>query len=505
MQPAGIKETTNDFDLVVIGSGGAGLAAAITAAEKGISVVVIEKERQAGGATPFAEGVVAAESPVQKRMGINVTREDLFKVHMNYTHWTLNARLVRALIDKSGDTVAWLEKLGLTFSMRSLHRPVANENNTTPPPAIIAPPPVFHIPDNWGSGIIKVLLKKCTGLNIPVLYKTRAEELLVGRNGEINGLKVKSDGIERTLQAKSVVIATGGYSSSKELMRKYCPYYDVSNIEKLSVEKTHPGDRIRWVGQMHTGDGIRMALDIGAASDGLGVLLMNGPNFIAGNHAWMLAMNPGTMHVNSEGERFAAENLGPFVSDNATLRQPGQVRFSLFDDVFKRNIIKNGFGPVSGGKYRHEASGIEEDLQEAIARGSCLASSSWAEIAKWIGATPEKLEATIKEYNNFCDRGHDDLYAKEAIFLKALRTPPFYACRCYPGFLVTIGGIKVNHRMEVLKPDNTLIPGLYAAGITTGGWSGMTYNIALPGAGCGFPIYGGRIAGENAATHILNS
>ena len=261
---------------------------------------------------------------------------------MNYTHWTLNARLVRALIDKSGDTVAWLEELGLTFSMRSLHRPVANENNTAPP-AIIAPPPVFHIPDNWGSGIIKVLLKKCTGLNIPVLYKTRAEELLVGRNGKINGLKVKSDGIERTLQAKSVVIATGGYSSSKELMQKYCPYYDVSNIEKLSVEKTHPGDRIRWVGQMHTGDGIRMAFDIGAASDGLGVLLMNGPNFVAGNHAWMLAMNPGTMHVNSEGERFAAENLGPFVSDNATLRQPGQVRFSLFDDAFKRNIIKNGF------------------------------------------------------------------------------------------------------------------------------------------------------------------
>jgi fumarate reductase flavoprotein subunit len=182
--------------------------------------VVIEKNVKRA-APHFAEGVVAAESPVQKRMGINVTREELFKVHMNYTHWTLNARLVRALIDKSGDTVAWLEELGLTFSMRSLHRPVVSDNTT--PPAIIAPPPVFHIPDNWGSGIIKVLLRKCTGLNIPVLYKTRAEELLVGRNGEINGLKVKSDGIERTLHAKSVVIATGGYSSSKELMQKYCP------------------------------------------------------------------------------------------------------------------------------------------------------------------------------------------------------------------------------------------------------------------------------------------
>jgi hypothetical protein len=76
---------------------------------------------------------------------------------------------------------------------------------------------------------------------------------------------------------------------------------------------------------MHNGDGIRMAFDIGAASDGLGILLMNGPNFVAGNHAWMLAMRPAAIRVNREGERFAAENLGPFVSDNATLRQPDRL------------------------------------------------------------------------------------------------------------------------------------------------------------------------------------
>jgi fumarate reductase flavoprotein subunit len=316
----------------------------------------------------------------------------------------------------------------------------------------------------------------------------------------VTGVAVKSEGLKRTLQAKKVIIATGGYSSNKELMRKFCPLYDVSNIDKLNVKGTHPGDRIRWVGQMHNGDGIQMAFEIGAASDGLGVLLMNGPNFVAGNHAWMLAMNPGAIRVNSEGERFAAENLGPFVSDNTTIRQPGQVMFSIFDDAFKQHIIKNGFGPTSGGKYRHEASGIEKDLQAAVARGSCYISNSWADIAKWIGTSPEKLEATIEEYNSFCDKGHDDLFTKDAMFLKAIKTPPYYACRCYPGFLVTIGGIKINHRMEVLRPDNSPIPGLYAVGITTGGWSGSTYNIGLPGTGCGFPIYGGRIAGENAVS-----
>jgi fumarate reductase flavoprotein subunit len=289
------------------------------------------------------------------------------------------------------------------------------------------------------------------------------------------------------------------------MMRKYCPQYDVSNIDKLNVRRTHPGDRIRWVGEMHNGDGIRMAFDIGAASDGLGILLMNGPNFVAGNHGWMMAMRPSAIRVNREGERFAAESLGPFVSDNATLRQPGQVMFCIFDDRLKQNIINNGFGRPSGGKYIHEASGIEQDLEAAVARGSCCITDSWAEIAKWIGTLPEKLEATINEYNSFCEKGHDDLFAKDPRFLESIKTPPFYACRCHPGFLVTIGGIKINERMEVLNQDNVPIPGLYAVGITAGGWSGPTYDMGLPGAGCGFPVYGGRIAGENAAIRILDS
>jgi fumarate reductase flavoprotein subunit len=496
------KENALNSDIIVIGAGGSGLAAAVAASEKGSRVIVIEKERKAGGATPFAEGIVAAESPVQKRMNINVTRDQLFRNHMDYTHWTLNARLVRALIDKSSDTVAWLEKKGLTFTLRDLHGPVVPGKKSNLPINLM--PPVFHIPPNWGSGIIKVLLKSCNELGVQILYRTRAEKLLTDTTGAVTGVAVKSEGFKRMLRAKKVIIATGGYSSNKELMHKYCPQYDVSNIDKLSVKGTHPGDRIRWVGQMHTGDGIQMAFEIGAASDGLGILLMNGPNFVAGNHAWMLAMNAGAIRVNSNGERFAAENLGPFVSDNTTLRQPGQVMFSIFDDAFKHHIIKNGFGPISGNKYRHEASGIEQDLKAAIARGSCYAADSWDEIANWIGAPPENLEATIKEYNSFCKKGHDDLFTKDAMFLKAIKTPPYYACRCYPGFLVTIGGIKINERMEVLKPDFTPIPGLYAVGITTGGWSGSTYNIGLPGTGCGFPVYGGRIAGENAANRTTS-
>ena len=298
------------WDVAVIGAGGGGLAAAVSAAENGARVIVIEKERKAGGATPFAEGLVAAESPTQKRMNNGITREQLFVQHMEYTHWTLNPRLVRALIDLSGDTIGWLEDKGLTFTLRDMHMSRSSDKKGILPAS--SPPPTFHIPPNWGMGVIKTLLKSCDELGVRIIYKTRAEKLNTNKQGAVTGVRVKSDNGEQTLNAGNVIIASGGYSSSKELMRKFCPQYDVANIDKLSVKGTHAGDRLRWVGKMHTGEGILMAFEIGAASDGLGVLLGSGPCFVAGNHGFILGMSPGAIRVNSEGERFCDRSPGTF-------------------------------------------------------------------------------------------------------------------------------------------------------------------------------------------------
>ena len=489
-----------ETDAIVIGAGGSGLAAAATLAEKGLKVIMLEKQPKAGGTTPFAEGVVAAESPTQKRMNAVCSKDELFNNHMYYSHWTLNPRLVRSLIDISGDTVRWLEEKGIVFTLRGLH--IAEAKDSPVKSSNQAGNLVFHVPQNWGSAIVKVLAKECVESGVQIIYQARATKLLTDKKNTVIGVKAKRKEQEITITSKSVVLATGGYGSSKKLMKKYCPGYNISNIDNLSISGTHPGDRIRWVGNMHSGDGIEMAFDVGADSEGLGILLMDGPNFVAGNHGWMLAMNPGAIRVNSNGERFTAEDLGPFMSDNATLRQPGQVCYTLFDEAFKQNIIKKGFGPISGGKYYHDASRIDEDLDAAVQLNSCKVSNSWDDIAAWIKADPETLKASIVQYNHCCSIGHDDLFAKKAQLLIPLSTPPYYACRCYPGFLVTIGGIKINHRMEVLDKNQHPIKGLYAVGITAGGWSAATYNIGLPGAGCGFPIYGGRIAGGSVAKYI---
>jgi len=109
-------------------------------------------------------------------------------------------------------------------------------------------------------------------------------------------------------------------------------------------------------------------------------------------------------------------------------------------------------------------------------------SDSWAEIAEYVGANSEVLEATINEYNSFCELGNDRIFTKDRRFLTALQNPPYYAIKCCLGFLGTIGGIKINHRMEVLNNQDNPIPGLYAVGVDTGGWESYTYCSLLSGS-----------------------
>jgi fumarate reductase flavoprotein subunit len=129
---------------------------------------------------------------------------------------------------------------------------------------------------------------------------------------------------------------------------------------------------------------------------------------------------------------------------------------------------------------------------------------SWKEIANWIGADPKVLRNTINEYNSFCKDKYDEMFFKERRFLQPLQTPPYYAIKCYQGFYNTIGGIKINHYMEVLDEKDNPIPGLYAAGTDTGGWESRTYCLPLSGNAFGFAINSGRMAGENATKYLLD-
>jgi fumarate reductase flavoprotein subunit len=205
------------------------------------------------------------------------------------------------------------------------------------------------------------------------------------------------------------------------------------------------------------------------------------------------------------GERFADESISFMWPEagNILARQPGKVCFNLFDEKIKNGFIKKG---VKRGWMKYptgtKMTELDKEIRAQKGKGEIKISDSWEEIAAWIGVSFDVLKATIDEYNDSCDNGYDALFAKDPQFLDPLRTPPFYAVKCHQGYHGTVGGIKINHRMEVLNKQDLPIPGLYAAGADTGGWEGDTYCLELSGSTFAFAISSGRMAGENALKYV---
>jgi fumarate reductase flavoprotein subunit len=478
MNPSKTSSTENlQTDIIIIGGGGAGLAAAIAAEERGVNhIIVLEEQHVPGGNAVFPEGIFAAESGLQKRLGIDARKDDLFKQAMNYAHWKTNPRLVRTLINKSGDTIRWLEEKGVKFVQVV---PVY--------PSEI--PLTFHCtrgPGRTGAAVVRALVKKCEDLDVQILYQTKAKKLLTNKNGSVIGVLAKAKNDEFSITSKSVIIATGGFTGNKELLKYFLPSYNE--------------DEIHYTGITRKGDGLLLATEIGAATEGMVVLEMLGPAFPWSKCLPLIARRPDTIWVNKKGERFADEAITFLFSEaaNSIYRQPGKISYSIFDEKIKQDIIEKRDVSHTSWETR-----VDKELQSQADKGRVKISNSWDKIAQWIGATPKVLKSTIDEYNFFCDQKYDDIFVKDRKYLVPLRTPPYYAIQCCIDYVATHGGIKINHHMEVLNHQDKPICGLYAAGVETGGTDSDTYNVNLAGHSFGFTINSGRIAGENAAEYIF--
>jgi fumarate reductase flavoprotein subunit len=487
------QANTLEADLVVIGGGGAGLAAAVTAAGKGAGVIVLEKRGATGGNSALATGMFGAESPVQKRMGIEAGRDDLFKLAMDYAHWRLDGRIVRAFIDKSADTIRWFEEKGVIFDV--VHH--------------IGDYDVWHVPRGRCRDATDALARDCKDLGVRVLLRTPARRILTGRGGKITGVVAETKGEDFLIKTRSVFIGTGGYGGNKELLKKYNPYYR---------------ENMRCTGaQLQQGDGLLMAMEVGAATEGLGNLHWNGPEvhfpLIAEIHDPELGIQrkrfrslsePDTLWVNKHGERFTNEALSNnrFQAINPVLRQPDSICYTIFDAGILQMMVEEGLGNDTSRKRsisvakQFKVHGLEKRLEAQDGKGHVKISGSWDVIARWMGADPGVLKATIDEYNAACDSGHDPLFAKDSEYLVPLRTAPYYAVKSFVGYVDTIGGIKINERMEVIDTQGRPVPGLYAGGIDTGGWEPETYNVLLSGSAVGFAFNSGRIAGENIVKYL---
>lgn len=482
-------------NVIIVGGGGAGLAAAVTAAENGCNnIIVLEKRGATGGTSAMASGIFGADSPAQRRQVIQAPKDEMFQRYMKWAHLGVNPRIIRAYVNLSGETVRWLEDKGLYFVCCS-HSPADN-------------PLTWHIPDGDGASIMKVLAEECSRLGVKIELKTTANKLLKNDAGQICGVVAERDGAEITYETKNVIIAGGGFGGDIERIEELCPKY-------------LPG--MGNAGVPNKGEGIFMALEAGAAPDGLGMLMVAGP--VAGVRGMLrlgqepnavlisptfITGEPANIWVNKNGRRFIDEMgiYNYYEVINALIRQPEGICYALFDTLQVRRITERGLSNFAGG-YGFGKSlrsplpeGLDKVLEAKADEKSMKISGSWAEMAEWIGVDPQTIEETVAEYNAGCAKGYDPVFGKDRQFLYPITEPPFYGIKCVPCYLNTLGGIKVNEHMEAIDREDHPIPGLYAAGVDTGGWTPDTYCAALPGTAFGYAINSGRIAGFSVANRL---
>lgn len=476
------RTRTYDTDVVVVGAGSAGISSAVSAAENGAKVILLEKQGVIGGASSFAEGLFAVQTPQTKLMYNFMTEEEVFMHLMEYSHWNADPFLLKTFIYESPKTIAWLEGHGVKFTVIA-QSPVE--------------PYVWHLPeDKDGNRLVKALLgvmeKKAKKLGVKILTETTGKTLII-KNGEVAGVEaVDARGNKIIINAKAVITATGGFPSNKELIRKYTKFDPDLIHQSVPLEKN--------------GEGLMMALQVGADVGHFGIMenpSLPSSNGATGARSLFAMMRQPNVYVNKLGQRFMPETLPFRFSEhaNALYNQPGAFGWVIFDDSALDRAENEGTEFGAGG---YAGPGplptVRADLKREAARDpeNVAMGATPEELAKKIGLNPAIFKKTISDYNKYCEFGYDKEFHKDPQFLRPLKGK-LYALKVGTYYFTTYGGAKVTPKMEVRDKDGLPIKGLYATGNDVGGLYGDTYTTWSTGIAQGFAWTSGHIAGINAA------
>jgi fumarate reductase flavoprotein subunit len=433
----------------------------------------LEQEAEPGGMTNYAEGMFAVGSRLQKKHKVGLTVEEAFSVHMEETHWLANPRLVRAFMEKSAETIDWLEAQGAKFSGLFNISPYT--------------PRVWHQMVGFGKeGLIGPLFDTAEKQDsIEVLFEIEVKKLLTDE-GRVNGVLAETqDGNTVLAKSEAVIIASGGYQDNREWVDKHC-----------KSGFTQPVVPARQVGS-----GQRMAWEAGAEPYDMGVMqtIVLVPEEDLQSQLLTAGFQP-RLWVNKLGERFTNEALcWKFpLAGNALARQPDAAAWCIFDDDSRVAMKEKGVKYVLGEFYDilKNLPDIDQELERGIAAGKVFRAQTLAELAAEIGVPTEALSEAVKEYNLCYDGQYDPVFGKARTYLDPIRRSPFYAAKLGLAAFMTNGGIRINHKTEVLREDRTVIPGLYAVGCSAGGILGDTYEVSTTGGSLSFAVNTGRMAGE---------
>ncbi len=440
-------------DVVIVGAGGAGLTAAVQAASGGnLHVVVLEKQGILGGNTNYSTGGInAAGTQAQQELGIQDNPDLFYEDTMKGGQEKNIPALVRSLVDHAAATITWLSSLGADLSdvglmggssVRRTHRPKGGT-------AI-------------GPHLMKVLKEASSQPNIEIRTSNKVTGL-ISEAGAVKGVKVENaDGSTYRLYAKAVVIASGGFGANLEMVTRYQP--SLSGFATLN----HPGA---------TGDAFSWLADVGGSTIQMEYIQIH-PTAEADNHILITeaVRGNGAILVNCAGNRFVNEMETRDIVSAAILDQENAEAWIVFDQSVRSSLS-------SIETYANQHLLTEGKDLEALASKAGLPASAFC--------------ATMERYAAFQKAGIDEDFGRSSTQMTSLlQMPPFYAIRVKPAIHHTMGGIRVDADMHVLRSDGTPVPGLFAAGEVTGGVHGAN---RLGGNGVADIVVNGKIAGQNAA------
>ncbi len=466
----------NDYDLIIVGGGGAGLSAAIMARDAGATCMILEADKKLGGATSLSAAVMyAAGTSVQRAAGIqDDTPDAMYQYVMTLAAWEANPRIVRILCDQSGPSLEWLISLGVEF-----------------PPQYLVCSGVEDVPRGHpslgaGGSVAARLINAAGARGAEHALGTRVESLLV-ENGRVVG--VRAEGTE--LKAGAVAITTGGFGNNPAMVERLFP------TAARHGEHTYA---VHFAAPFILGDGITLGESVGAQIVGrdTGLLL---PTSGLGKFVEAF-LPPWIMLINNRGQRFMDESAPYAVSGYIINSQPDQHAFAIFDET----ALVEGSQDMRFADPYHSGAAMPtweyNLLRKGISTGKILKADTVGQLANQIGVLPISLEASIERYNADCDRGKDSDFFKETERYFPLRTAPFYACEVRASVIGQTGaGLNINEKAQVLDTLGHVVPGLYAAGEVLGCSCGKRYSGG--GMGIANAIVFGRIAGNEAAAEAL--
>ncbi|MDO5108397.1 MAG: flavocytochrome c [Erysipelotrichaceae bacterium] len=451
------EDIEKEADIVIAGAGGAGMTAAITAAQAGKKVIILEKGSVSGGNSSYATGGMnAADTHYQAEQGIEDSADLYYADTMKGGHDINNPDLVRTLAENSSAAIDWLDSIGAPLSnvgqaggasaMRQ-HRPVNDEGKIL----------------SVGTYLVEHLTNTCGDVGVEIIYNAKVDTILVDE-GKAVGLHATGEaGNSITVKAKAVIVTTGGFGSNPDMITKYRP--DLEGYVSTNAPTI-------------TGDLIPVLEEIGADFVDLEQIQVH-PTVVQKDGALISESlrGDGAILLNKYGKRFC---------DEMNTRDVVSAHISEQDDSYAWLIADQ--------KMADESTVVEK----YHSKGYMVQCDTLADLAKLIGCDEATLEETFSKWQAAVAAQNDTEFEHEAItsVVTDLSHAPYYAVQIAPGIHHCMGGVKINTEAEVIDVDGAVIPNLYAAGEVTGGVHGG--NRLGGNAVADFVVFG-RIAGENAS------